>query len=98
MGYLIKTKELGEMRQEPEEVTPENGENFKLKELYDMLDCDTIEHIYLSPCQYMIIDENGKLNDSDYNDLATYYFRKAHPQNHDFIVGNALICSSKEFV
>ena len=45
-----------------------------------------------------IIDENGKLNESSYNDMATHYFRKAHPQTHDFIVGKALICSSKEFL
>ena len=30
-----------------EEVNPSNGKNFTLDELYKLLDCDTIEVIYL---------------------------------------------------
>ena len=43
MGYLIKVKEGDSNSQEPKEIKPENGKNFKLKELYDMLDCNMIE-------------------------------------------------------
>ena len=96
MAYLIKTKEEDSNSQKPEEKTPENGKNFKLKELYKMLDCKTIEVVGLSACQIMIIDEEGKLNELPYNDMATYYFRKAHPETRDFIVGNALVCSSND--
>ena len=95
MGYLIKVKEHS-YKQDPEEITPENGTNFKLKELYEMLDCKTIEIVGLSSCQIMVIDEEGKMNDSPYNDMATHYFRKAHPETRDFIVGNALVCSTSD--
>jgi hypothetical protein len=96
LGYLIKVKEGDSNSQEPKEIKPENGKNFKLKELYDMLDCNMIEVVNLTSCQIMIIDEEGKINDSPYNDMATYYFRKANPENRDFIVGNALVCSSDD--
>jgi len=96
MGYLIKVREEESNNQEPKEISPENGKNFKLDELYKMLDCKMIEIVNLSACQIMIIDEEGKMNDAPYNDMATYYFRKAHPKNHDFIVGNALVCSSND--
>ena len=96
MGYLIKVREEDSHKQEPKEISPENGKHFKLKELYKMLDCKMIEIVSLNACQIMIIDEEGKMNDAPYNDMATYYFRKAHPQNNDFIVGNALVCSSND--
>jgi hypothetical protein len=43
----------------------------------------------------MIIDEEGKLNNKSVNDVATYHFRKL-TNEHDYIVGNALICDRSE--
>jgi hypothetical protein len=42
------------------EVQPKNGENFKLAELYELLDCQTIELVHLSSGKLMVIDEEGK--------------------------------------
>ena len=73
-----------------------NKTNFNLKELYKLIDCDTIEVVYLSNGDLMIIDENGKLLEKRYNDYATKILRTNNPENRDFIVGDALICSSSE--
>ena len=96
MANLIKVSKEGISNQKPEKVEPENKTNFNLKELYKLLDCDTIEVVYLSNGDLMIIDENGKLLNKRYNDYATNVLRNDNTDNRDFIVGSALICNSSE--
>tara|TARA_B110000285_G_C15066608_1_gene585490 strand:+ start:145 stop:441 length:297 start_codon:yes stop_codon:yes gene_type:complete len=96
MAKLIKVSKEGISNQKLEKVEPENKTNFNLKELYKLIDCDTIEVVYLSNGDLMIIDENGKLLEKRYNDYATNILRTNNPENRDFIVGDALICSSSE--
>jgi hypothetical protein len=54
-----------------------------------------VEFIYLNEFYIMIIDEEGKLNSKEVNDIATYHFRK-YMKSHDFIVGDALVCNRSE--
>jgi hypothetical protein len=43
------------------EVAPGNGRDFQLHELYELLDCQTIEVLYLGNGRSMVIDGEGKL-------------------------------------
>jgi hypothetical protein len=54
-----------------EEVQPANRRDFQLKELYQHLECDTIEVIPTKDGRIMIIDEEGKLADKSRNEQAT---------------------------
>ncbi len=79
-----------------ESVRPENGKDFKLKELYKLIGCDSIEVVYYDKLiggkEYIIIiDEEGKFKILPINYIVTSFWGK--PQHlQDFIVGNAIIC------
>lgn len=78
-------------------IKPKNSKmGFQLEELYAMLNCSMIEIVYLNKKEIMIIDEEGRLNNSGVNDLATNIF-EMNTHIFDFIVGNALVCSKGEF-
>jgi len=94
MATLIKCAEPSSTNQKLTEIKPENGKLFKLKEIYKLINCSIVEFIYLKN-QILIIDEEGKLNNKPVNDIATYLFRK-DKNIHDFIVGDALLCSLDE--
>ncbi|MBR5568432.1 MAG: DUF3846 domain-containing protein [Bacteroidales bacterium] len=79
------------------EVEPKDGKHFQLRELYQMLDCELIEVIFLRDGRLMIIDEEGKYTKSDINPKATRVFLSSRRLNDDFIVGDALVCSSEQF-
>lgn len=78
---------------------PENGSHYKLKELYALLHCDTIEVLY-SPTsrQWCIMDEEAKLKaDSLMNEIASVIAWKQFSLSQgDFLLGNILFCD-KEF-
>ena len=87
----------------PMEVTPKNGRDFGLKQLYELLECDTIEVVRLDQETLMIIDEEGKIRvpPKPANALATTLWRKAllhfhKSQPYDWIAGNALVCKNSE--
>lgn len=70
------------------EVVPENGKNYKLQELYNMLGCSMIEVVYPQTKQdyILICDEEGLfVADPKVNFAATVL-------NGSHIVGNALLC------
>lgn len=77
------------------DVSPENGTDFQLPELMDMVE-GYIEAPYYTENEVMVINEMGKVIGLDINKKATELYRKAHPESDDFIVGNALICSKNE--
>lgn len=77
------------------DVSPENGTDFQLPELMDMVE-GYIEIPYYTENEVMVINEMGKVIGLDINKKATELYRKAHPKNNDFIVGNALICSKNQ--
>jgi hypothetical protein len=84
------------------EVTPENGTDFKLAQLYALLDCETIEVIYLKHDTsdddlIMIGDEEGRLvDDPELNAEATKIYRESWNVGAPYdIVGNVILCKSK---
>lgn len=58
MATLIKAKDGKEIN-----IQPENGSNFRLNELYKLLNCELVEVVYLNDDKIMILDELGRLND-----------------------------------
>lgn len=86
-----------------EEVQPADGKQFKLDELYKLVDCRMIEMVYLGGFfkdKVMIIDEEGKFSNGGHpkpaNDQATVVFKSLPRLPGDYIAGNALVCSLKE--
>lgn len=82
-------------------VTPQNGSDFQLHELYELLDVSTIEIVRMSyeddkNDMIFVIDEEGKLV-SDWQDYinpkATAIYQQVYGDN-DVMVGNALYCKS----
>ncbi len=90
MGKLIK------VNGEEQDVAPANGSDFKLKELYDLLNCDLIEVIRTPDNKLMIIDEEGKLTNKKPNRKATELMEGAIFAS-DWIAGDALIINDNEF-
>ena len=81
-----------------QEVQPENGKDFKLEELYKLVECQTIELVTLGGGKIMIIDEEGKLSSppKPLNAAATQLFKQLPRIPGDYIAGNALVCLTKE--
>lgn len=92
------------------EISPANGKYFTLKELYTLIGCQWVEVVYLNNAAYhegdedsdiMIGDEEGRLCDNPIeNPEATRIYRESWSPNHNGvtnIVGNIVLCKSKEF-
>ena len=85
---------------QPQPVSPQNGRSFKLAELYQLLDCQIVDVIRLSPELILIIDDEGKFRNPAYlNLLATYLWYQHQPEarGQDSIVGRAILCRDKQF-
>ena len=85
---------------EPRPVSPANGKSFKLAELYQLLECHTVEVIRLTPELILIVDEEGKFRNPAYlNLLATYLWHQHQPaaRGVDSIVGRAILCHDRQF-
>lgn len=77
MALFIKA--TGETRK----IEPQNRRDFKLEELYALLDCRCIDTIALSDGQVMIIDDEGKFKEEhDVNVTATLLFREGRMNYH----------------
>jgi len=77
---------------EEKEITPINGKNFTLQELYKLIDCTLVEVLHLPNRKYMIIDEEGKLKaNHKLNGKATLIY------SLDYIVGNVVVCDKNMF-
>ena len=75
-------------------IVPKNGNDFKLKELYEMLNCELIEVVQTNSAGIiMIIDEEGKLKNLPINIEAS----RLSKIGDDYIVGNAVVCSEFMF-
>lgn len=75
-------------------VEPKNGTDFKWEELHDIVG-GYIEIIQLDSNQIMVVNEEGKLYNLDYNSNATEVMRDNLLTN-DYIVGDALLCNSSQ--
>ena len=80
------------------EVSPQDGKKFTLAELYAMLDCNTVEVVFLRDGKIMIVDKDGKLTGRQANPWATRIFHTSKRMNiYDYIAGPALVCQLSEF-
>jgi hypothetical protein len=80
-------------------IEPKNGKNFTLAELYELIDCQMIEVIYLKhgtrPDDLIMIgDEDGRWDEAEENPLATMLYRSKWGPNVSNIVGNIVLCPS----
>jgi hypothetical protein len=75
------------------DVVPSNGKYFTLKELQDMVG-GLIEFVYLPKSRCMVINEEGKIMQMDFNHYATYIYQVTL-ESEDVILGNALITDRK---
>ncbi|UYZ64857.1 DUF3846 domain-containing protein [Hymenobacter weizhouensis] len=85
---------------EPQPIRPRNGHSFKLAELYELLDCQTVDVVRLSKDLILIIDDEGKFRNPAYlNLLATYLWYQYQPDARgvDSIVGRVILCHDKQF-
>ena len=57
-------------------VFPTNKKSFSLKELYLLVNCETIDIISLHDGKLMVIDDNGKFDEHVKNEKATELFLK----------------------
>lgn len=82
-----------------ENIEPANGRRFTLEELYKLINCDTVERVFIRGTEaIMIIDENGKLRGRDINPKATRIFHSCGRMNiWDWIAGDALVCTGTQF-
>ncbi len=57
-------------------LAPANGKDFKLKELYALLECDLVEVVQMPGNCIMIVDENGFANEKKFNAKATILYQQ----------------------
>ena len=82
------------------EITPKNGTDFQLEELYEALDCGCIDVIRIpGTSDIVIIDDEGKFSEKGINERLTYRLRyKGAIFSDDFIVGDAIVCDDSELL
>lgn len=74
------------------QTTPTNGKKFELAQLQAIVG-GYIEVIPLNKLQkWMVMHEEGKLEDLPVNEEATKIWLEEYPTSDDYIVGNVLIC------
>lgn len=77
------------------EITPADGREFQLEEAQDLVKGD-IETVYLTDNRIMILNENGKNENQERNNLATILAKLSHAiWYNDEIVGDVIICPSE---
>jgi len=87
MAELIK--DTGEIIK----IEPKNGLNFKLQELYKILNCRLIELAATKDGKLIILDEEGKLYSKSVNIKATELYKYGE---QDAIVGDVVVCNNKQ--
>jgi hypothetical protein len=80
---------------EPVEITPENGRDFRLEELYRHLQCSTIQVIGIDVDRIMILDEDGKSNAPVEPNIRATLLALPVLMPDDWIAGPAIICPAK---
>ena len=79
-------------------ITPKNSSDFKLEELYQLIECDMVQMIRLADGRTMWMDEESKLRTlpPEPNHKATQLLLRAGGIPWDVVLGNVLLCSDKE--
>lgn len=84
-------------------VAPKSKRNgFSLKEVYDLLGCDMVQCVNVNNGaeENMLCDEEAKCKEGwmeRINAKATQIFDKSYGRGRDVIVGDVLMCTSKEW-
>ena len=80
------------------DITPKNGTDFQLDELYEALDCELVEVIRIPWAgKIVVIDEEGKFSGKGVNEEITHYLRyHSAIASYDYIIGDAIICGTEE--
>lgn len=76
------------------DIKPKNGSDFSFEELNKIVD-GYIEIVHLHDGNIMVIDEEGKNKMKPINKNATIVYQMGR-RTTDVIVGDALICNSKQ--
>ena len=85
---------------QPQPVSPQNGRSFKLAELYQLLDCQTVDVMRLSSELILIIDDEGKFRHPAYLNMPAtrlWYQHQPAARGQDSIVGRAILCHDQQF-
>lgn len=86
-AYLLKTTDLGPIAISI--IVPRNGTDFHLPQLYEVLECETIEIAHTTEVAHiLIIDEEGKIKGKYPNKMAT----EICANTSDYIAGHAIFC------
>lgn len=85
MAQLIHVNGTSETVNPADEVR-----GFTLREMYDLLDCELIQIVYVDNGNILVVDEEGKLKQRPVNYEASTHC------DFDMIVGPALLCSPGE--
>lgn len=79
-----------------EQVTPKNRRKFTLEEAQNIVG----GYIQIFPIEetneLLVFNEEGKLHDLPFNELATTYAHCRNALLTDYLVGNVLICKHNE--
>jgi hypothetical protein len=76
------------------DITPGNGKNFSLEELYKFIDTNIVQIGTSKDGRIIIMDEEGKLKRKVINVKATKLYTHGL---YDPIVGDVVVCPSKYF-
>jgi hypothetical protein len=76
------------------DITPGNGKNFQMDELYKLVDTDTVQILAAKDGRIMIVDEDGKRKMKIVNAKATALYQYGVVNS---VVGDVIICPSKYF-
>lgn len=78
-------------------ITPEDGREFSLPELYKYTECDCIDIRRLVDGRWLVCDDNGKLKQLSFNPAATILYNQGR-RDYDFdpIVGTIVIADPWE--
>lgn len=77
------------------EVEPNNGSDFQLKEMYELIGCSMIQIIEIGD-QIMVIDEEGKFEPTPHKNEKATELASNYLFAGDYIAGDALVCESGE--
>jgi hypothetical protein len=89
----VKEPKLIKATGEEEEIIPEDGSFFSLKELYSLLNCSLVELVNVNRDYIMIVDEEGRLTGKPINEKASDLVK----DRYDFIVGDVIVCHQNYF-
>ena len=69
-----------------------------MQELYDLLHIEMVEVIHTDDGRILALDEDGKQRQPNaLNEKATAILHKAGGMPFDYVVGDCLLCTDKEF-